>query len=167
MAQLSLLNSFCTGALTRLASPAAPLTAEVADGDALGDADGLADAVADGLAEAAGSARARLAISWAPAAPPAAPAAPAACAEELADALGEAFSVADGLALGEAVDDALAEGAGVATVVFGASSSTSRNRSWAVCPTRFTTCCVPWPGTDTLMTSLPCCTTCAWAKPAP
>jgi hypothetical protein len=82
-AQLSLLNSALTGALTRLAFPEAWLTWEtpdVADADGVGEAlaAAVADALADGLAEAAGSPRARLAISWAPAAAPAAAGAPAA-----------------------------------------------------------------------------------------
>ena len=109
----------------------------VAEGVAEALAAGVADALADGLAVAAGSARARLAISWVPA--PAAPGAPAAWAEELADALGDAFAVE--LALGDGVPDAEALGDGVAAAaaVFGATSSTWRKRSWAVCPTRSTT----------------------------
>jgi hypothetical protein len=49
----------------------------------------------------------------------------------------------------------------------GAVSSTSRNRSWAVVPTRLTTCCDPLPGTVTLMRSVPCDVTVAPLKPAP
>ena len=78
----------------------------------------------------------------------------------MADELADADAVGDGLVLAEepvdgvADGDPLADGAGVGVVagavvapLFGASRSTSRNSSWAVVPTRFTTFCVPAPGT--------------------
>ena len=51
-------------------------------------------------------------------------------------------------------------------VRFGATSSTWRNRSSAVRPTRFSTCWAPLPGTDTVMMSGPSCWTTAPVKPA-
>src|SRR6185437_9104163 len=53
----------------------------------------------------------------------------------------------------------------LAAPVFGAASSTWRNCSSAVWLTRLTTCCALWPGTETLMMSLPCCWT--WASVVP
>ena len=51
--------------------------------------------------------------------------------------------------------------------VFGATSSTWRNWSSAVRLTFETTACALWPGTEMLMMSLPCCTTCASVTPTP
>ena len=78
------------------------------------------------------------------------------------------LAVADGVAVAFVLADGVGVGVGVAAVaVFGAISSTSRNSSWAVVPTRSTTFWVFAPGTATLMMLLPCCWTCASVKPAP
>ena len=102
------------------------------------------------------------------------------------EALGEALGLGDALAWAVGVgvgvaaafaffDDLLADadgvgvGVGVAAEVlrFGATSSTWRNRSSAVRPTRLSTCCAPLPGTATVMMFGPCCWTWAPVKPAP
>ncbi len=59
------------------------------------------------------------------------------------------------LAPGVAVDDA----DGVAAGVDEPSSSTARNRSWAVVSTLLISCCEPWPGAVTWMSVLPSCWT--------
>ena len=66
--------------------------------------------------------------------------------------------------LAEADGDGVADG--VAGGAFGATSSTWRNCSSAVRLTCETTVWALWPGTDTVMTSLPCCSTWASVKPA-
>ena len=122
--------------------------AEVGAGDGVAEAAGEAAPLADGDGLAAGRARAWRASSCGP---PLRPGTPAAWAE--------ALGVAE--ALGEVLAEALGTGVGLAGAaaapVFGAASSTWRNCSSAVWLTRLTTCCALWPGTDTLMMSVPCC----------
>jgi hypothetical protein len=70
---------------------------------------------------------------------------------DLAPALCEADGVGDGVVMPD--------------VKFGATYRTSRIRSRAVSPTRVATFCAPAPGTDTTISSLPCCTTDAPVRP--
>ena len=132
------------------------------DGVAPAEAAGEAAPLADGDGLAAGRARARRASSCGP---PLRPALPAAWAEALgvAEALGAVLAEALGATLGTGVG--LAGAGAAAAAVFGAASSTWRNCSSAVWLTRLTTCCALWPGTETLMMSLPCCWT--WASVVP
>ncbi len=81
----------------------------------------------------------------------------------MAEALGVALAAALGETLGAGVG--LAGAGAAAAAEFGAASSTWRNCSSAVWLTRLTTCCALWPGTETLMMSLPCCWT--WASVVP
>ena len=81
----------------------------------------------------------------------------------MAEALGAALAAALGETLGTGVG--LAGAGAAAAAEFGAASSTWRNCSSAVWLTRLTTCCALWPGTETLMMSLPCCWT--WASVVP
>ena len=96
----------------------------------------LAPADGDGLAEAAAASRVPV--------PSSRTGAPLRGELTLAFVLadGLALAVADGLGLLLAEPaDALGDGVGVAAALFGASSSTWRNCSWAVWLTRLTTCC--------------------------
>src|SRR6516225_3657289 len=192
LAQLSLLNSAFTCALTFVGSPVAVCQLEVPLGAAAGavvDALGVGVAAADGVALADGVADgeglALAAATPAAASPPVLRALRAISAtpllraaprtKALVDALGEAFAedVDFGVALADGLGDPLAVelGVGVGVVVgvaagvFGASSSTWRNSNSAVCSTSFTTACDFWPGTETSMMLVPCGTTVASVKP--
>ncbi len=138
-----------------LGGPVDALTA--ADGEVLGDGELLADgdALAFGLAAASG---------FAPSACPVPPD---------VVGVGEAFGLGDVLADDDGLDDALLDGVGVGVVVgvevtvFVDSSSTWRKASCAVAPTSWPTCLAFLCGTETTMSSLPCCTTEAPLKPEP
>jgi len=93
-----------------------------------------------------------------------------AAGEALAAGLGDAadFAFDDFFGLAAGLDGlGVADCVPVEVVRFGATSSTWRNRSRAVRPTRFSTCCAPFPGTATVMMDGPCCWTRAPVKPAP
>ena len=135
--QSSFSNSFITAGSTAAGSPAVVAADELlALGLGVADALAFGEALALPLAVAAGAGVA------------------AACrmyALVLALGLGDAF------VLVPLVPVALGLGVGVAVVagVDEPSSSTGRNRSWAVVLTSFTTCCEPAPGTVTVMSLAP------------
>ena len=85
----------------------------------------------------------------------------------VADGVADPDGLADGDGVGVADGVGAADGLAAGVVRFGATSSTWRNRSSAVLPTRLSTCCAPLPGTATVMMSGPCCWTWAPVKPAP
>jgi hypothetical protein len=131
------------------------------DAEALADEDGDGEELADGEAEldalAAGAALSLVADSACPEPPLLlGDGLDEAFAEELADALGDVLADPDGDAdeLGEAEllgDGAVRSAAGAHCVPIPLHSSTWRNRSSAVVPTRSATFCAPAPGTDTVM----------------
>src|SRR5215469_10089218 len=194
LSQLSFLNSAFTWGLTSAAFPPVAVEfqgvvpfASVGTGDAegvaaaaglpvadgAGDAAELADGVGLGLVAAVSAAappprpRALRAIS---ATPLCAPPRTKAFVDGLGDAGAKDFfalcvALADGLGEPVGVELGVAVGVGTGVVLFGASSSTWRNSSSAVCSTSFTTACEFWPGTETLMMLAPCCTTDASVKP--
>src|ERR1022692_565123 len=87
--------------------------------------------------------------------------------EALGDGLADGLALADELGEPDALGVGVGDGTGVAVVVFDAASSAWRNRSSAVVPTSWTTCCDWLPCTATVMMSVPCCATDAPLKPAP
>ena len=72
-----------------------------------------------------------------------------------------------GVGVGVGVADGVGVGVGVAEAVLGATSSTWRNRSWAVVPTSCSTWFEVLPGTETLIRLVPSVVTDAPLKPAP
>jgi hypothetical protein len=138
-----------------------PVALGEGDAELLADADGedegeeLADGEAELDALAAGAALSLVADSACPEPPLLlGDGLDEALAEELADAFGDELADPDGDAdeLGEALGDgATRSAAGAQVVPTPLHSSTWRNRSSAVVPTRAATFCAPAPGTDTVM----------------